>query len=183
MANENFMINVAPDFNLYRLVDDLVKIYQGRGMQVNVMQVGEGVCIDFNDGNDGFKKYIGLGASVKANMMVNNGSLIVNFTDVDWTGKIVAFIVGWFLCWIPWVTCAIGLFKQLDMPKKIGNDIRMLEGGNMQQNQGMYGNGGVHQTPVANDNAAYGNKSFCPVCGKPNDPNARFCSGCGTPRN
>lgn len=124
------------------------------------MQVGGGICVDFNDGNDGFKKYMGMGANVKASFTVNNGALNVNFSDVDWVGKIVAFLVGWFLCWIPWVTCAIGLFKQLEFPKKIGNDIQMLVSGGQQFN-------------------AQPQWTNCPKCGAAVEPGAQFCPGCG----
>lgn len=126
MANNNLMFNVEPGFDIYRLTDDLVAMYQGKGMQVNAMRVGKGVCIDFNDGNDGFTKYIGLGANIKASFIMNGDCLNVSFTEADWSGKIVAFIIGWFLCWIPWVTGGIGIFKQTDLPKKISNDVRML---------------------------------------------------------
>ena len=55
-----------------------------------------------------------------------NNTVSVNFSDGDWTGKIIGFVVGWFLCFIPCITAAIGTARQLSLPKSIGNDATMI---------------------------------------------------------
>ena len=54
--------------------------------------------------------------------MVANGVLSINFSDGDWTGKIIGLVVGWFICLIPFITAIIGCVKQSQLPKSIGND-------------------------------------------------------------
>ena len=52
-------------------------------------------------------------------------TLIVSFSDGDWTSKIIGFAVGLFCC-IPFVTAIIGTLRQLSLPKDIENDITVL---------------------------------------------------------
>lgn len=171
---DNQMFQVSPDFDLQPIVAELARMYQAQGMSVNVAAIGQGFAVDFNNGNEGFNKYIGLGANIRANLIINNGVLYVNYTDADWSGKIVAFFIGWLLCWIPWVTCAVGIFKQLDLPNKIGNDIFMLvnRGGNSYGfDSGMY--------PQPNTTRPQNETAVCQSCGAGISAAARFCPECG----
>lgn len=124
------MFQVNEGFDLNAMVGKLIQVYQGKGFQVTAMSMGNGVSIKFSKDGSGIKKYIGLAAEITANITMNGGNtLMVNFTDSEWTGKIVGFIIGWFLCWIPCVTAIIGAIKQVNMPKEISTDIQMLASG------------------------------------------------------
>ena len=68
---------------------------------------------------------MGLGVECSVTLTVMNGSaLMVNIESV-WTNKIVALIIGWFLCWIPCVTGIIGCLSQSELPKKIQMALQM----------------------------------------------------------
>ena len=129
MADTTKMIPIGEGFDLHQLVEKLMQTYRGKGFDVQAMQLGEGVSVTFSKDDDGIKKYVGLALGIKANFNVNNGMLMVNFSDAEWTGKIIALAVGWFLCLIPFLIGIYGCIQQSDLPKKITNDIQMIVGG------------------------------------------------------
>lgn len=124
------MIPIPENFDFHKMVEQLLQTYRGKGFDVQAMQMGEGVSITFSkDDDDGIKKYVGLALGIKANISINDNTLIVNFSDAEWTGKIIALAVGWFLCFIPFAIGIYGALKQSELPKTITNDIQMLVGG------------------------------------------------------
>jgi len=123
------MFPISPNFNMQELITKITQMYQAKGFTVMAMPMGSGASIDFRKDDGGIKKYVGLALGVKANMMIQGETLIVNYSDAEWTGKIVGFIIGWFMCWIPCITAIIGSLKQSDLPKQIGTDLQMLAGG------------------------------------------------------
>ncbi|HZK21605.1 MAG TPA: hypothetical protein VFC76_04925 [Oscillospiraceae bacterium] len=130
---ETKMIPIGQDFDLNEMVRSLIQIYQAKGFEVTAMQMGNGVSISFSKDDGGIKKIAGLALGVTANITINNNALMVNFTDAEWTGKIIAAIIGVFLGWIllliPFFTAGYGAVKQMDLPKTIGKDIQMFAGG------------------------------------------------------
>ena len=110
------------------LINQLAMKYQREGYTVSVMPLGAGVTISFNKGS-GIQTVLGMCEGIKANIFAANGLLNVSFTDAQWTDKIIALCIGWIVCTIPWITGIIGLIAQLDLPKKIGNDIQILLAG------------------------------------------------------
>ena len=68
---------------------------------------------------DGIKNIVGMGVECHSTItLVAPGQLTVT-TDSTWTNKIVAMAVGFFLCWIPFITGIIGCIGQSDLPKAI----------------------------------------------------------------
>ena len=123
------MFPLPPNFNLQDLVAKITHMYQIKGFTVMAMPMGNGVSLDFRKDDEGIKKYVGLALGIRANIMIQGDTVIVNYTDAEWNGKIVGFIIGWFLCWIPCITAIVGTIQQNDLPKNIGNDLRMLASG------------------------------------------------------
>ena len=60
---------------------------------------------------------------------MQNGNMIINFSDAEWTGKVVGLVIGWMFCLIPFIIAIIGCLRQLELPTSIGNDIQMIVGG------------------------------------------------------
>ena len=124
---ETKMFPVSPNFNMEDMVSKITQMYQAKGFVVTVMPMGAtGVSIDFRKDDDGIKKYIGLALGIKANIMLQNDNLVINFTDEEWTGKIIGLAIGWFLCCIPFIIAGIGCLHQLEFPKPLGNDIQII---------------------------------------------------------
>ncbi len=123
---DNFSLNVREDINVDTIAQRLAEIYNVKGYTVTVTKFNNSVSVNFEKGLGGINTVLGMGVSVKANISVTNGVLNVTFSDAEWTSKIIGYAVGWFLCWIPIVTAVIGTINQLELPKSIGSDIRMI---------------------------------------------------------
>ena len=122
---------LPPNFDMDEMIQQITQMYQAKGFTVMAMPMGTGAVIDFRKDDGGITKYLGLALGVKANIMVQNGNMIINFSDAEWTGKIVGLVIGWVFCLIPFIIALIGSFRQLELPNSIGNDIQMIVGGLM----------------------------------------------------
>ncbi|MGN0557310.1 MAG: hypothetical protein ACI4IV_05630 [Acutalibacteraceae bacterium] len=128
MAN-NVMMNVKPDFRMDLFANQLADTYRSKGYMVNVANMNGTCMITFDKGTGGINTLLGMGKGIKATCMMVNDTLSINFSDADWTGKIIACVVGWFLCFIPIITGIIGIAGQLGLPKEIANDATMIASG------------------------------------------------------
>ena len=125
MAN-SVMLKVGPAFNLEVFSNQLADTYRAKGFAVNVASFNGSSVITFDKNTGGINMLLGMGEGIKATCTLNNDSLIINFSDGDWTGKIVGLLVGWFLCLVPFITAIVGCVKQTSLPKSISNDATML---------------------------------------------------------
>ena len=123
MANTR-VFPIPPNFNLQEMASAVAQIYQTKGFTVTVMPISSGVVMDFQKGSEGITKYIGLALSIRANIMLQNGNVIADFVDAEWTGKLIGYFIGSFCCGITTITAIIGCLQQVDLPKSIGNDIQ-----------------------------------------------------------
>lgn len=178
------MIPIGPGFDMQAMISQVVQMYQAKGFTVSVMAFGGGVSIDFRKDDEGIKKYVGLALGIKANITVSNGTMMVDFTDAEWTGKIVGMAVGWFLCLIPFIIALVGCFKQSELPKTIANDIQMVVSGGAAPAAGMPAGQPYaapqqpYQPPV--QPSAPAAQAFCSKCGAGLNEGVRFCPACGT---
>ena len=120
------MLKVGPAFNLEVFSNQLADTYRAKGFAVNVASFNGSSVITFDKNTGGINMLLGMGEGIKATCTLNNDSLIINFSDGDWTGKIVGLLVGWFLCLVPFITAIVGCVKQTSLPKSISNDATML---------------------------------------------------------
>jgi hypothetical protein len=123
------MFPVPSNFNMDDMIQRITQMYQAKGFTVMAMPMGTGASIDFRKDDGGITKYVGLALGVRANIMIHNDNMIINFSDAEWTGKFVGLVVGWVFCFIPFIIAIIGCLRQLDLPNSIGNDIQMIVGG------------------------------------------------------
>lgn len=113
------MFNVAPSFNMSVFAEQLATSYRSQGYIVNVMYFPDRVSIKFEKDTGGINTVLGLGEGITAHCTLNNGMLYINYSDEEWTSKIIGFCVGWFVCMVPLITAVVGTVKQLDLSKKI----------------------------------------------------------------
>lgn len=125
MAN-NVMLNVKPEFDMDAFANKLADTYRAKGFTVNVVDTNGSCVITFDKGTGGINTLLGMGLGIKANCMLTNGTLSINFSDAEWTGKIIACAVGWFLCFVPFFTGIYGIVNQSGLPKQIANDATMI---------------------------------------------------------
>lgn len=125
MADSVFF-NVAPDFNLQMFAGQLAEKYRMEGFTVSVAEFNNTVVLTFDKSTGGINMLLGLGLGIKATCTVVNGVLTIAFSDAEWTGKIIGLCVGWFICFVPFITAIIGCVKQSQLPKNIGNDAMVI---------------------------------------------------------
>ena len=123
------MVNVSEDFDIEAMSNEIAEKYRSQGFNVRVLKMKNGAKIVFDKKCGGINMLLGMGLGISANCMLTGkekDTLTVNFSDGDWTGKIIGCTVGWFLCLVPAITSIFGIMKQLSLPNEISNDIQML---------------------------------------------------------
>lgn len=120
------MINVGPQFNMDSFLQQLASLYQSRGFMVTTTPFGSNASIKFDKNVGGINMLLGLGQGATANCTLNNNVLTINYTNEDWSGKIIGLAVGWLLCFIPFVTSVVGIVRQLQLTKEISADAAMI---------------------------------------------------------
>ena len=125
MAN-NLMFNVSPTFDMDIFANTLSNNFRQKGYQVTAVNMNGSYMLTFAKGIGGINMVLGLGESVKATVMCINGMLTINYSEEEWTSKIIGFVVGWICCWIPIITAIIGCMHQVQLPKNINAEATMI---------------------------------------------------------
>ena len=123
MSLRNYPLN--PDADLFTVIKAvaLTMETQGYGASVQMISPQSGVLTVKKD-RDGFTNVLGMGVECRVNFAAINGQLTVNI-DSEWTNKIIAVAVGWFVCFIPVITGVVGAVNQLGLPDKIFTAVNM----------------------------------------------------------
>ena len=127
MAN-NFMVNVSEDFTLDAMDAQITEMYQAKGFSVRTLKMKNGIKITVEKGVGGINMLLGMGQGLTATCILSGKEkdmLSVTISDGDWTGKIIALVVGWFICMVPIVTGVIGTMRQFTLQKDIVNDLQL----------------------------------------------------------
>jgi hypothetical protein len=62
--------------------------------------------------------FLGLGVECRVAITVENDTLTLIISN-EWSNKIVAFLISWIFCWVPFVTGIMGTINQYNLPEKI----------------------------------------------------------------
>ena len=101
---DTLMMNVPENFDLTAMAERVKEQFQMQGFIVSVMKMKNSVRIKFDKKCGGINMLLGLGQGITATCMLQNGdNLVVNYSEGDWTGRIVGGLVGWFLCMVPFM--------------------------------------------------------------------------------
>lgn len=123
---ETFMLNVSENFNLYSVTQQLADMYRAKGFTVNIVNFNNSVILEFDKGVGGINMILGMDLGIKATFTLTGNTLMVNYSDEAWTGKIIGICVGWFVCFVPLITAIIGIINQSKLPKEINSAITMF---------------------------------------------------------
>ena len=123
MSLRNYPIN--PDADLFSVIKAVALTMETQGYESNVQMISPqtGVLTVKKD-RDGLLNALGMGIECRVNFASINGQLTVNI-DSEWTNKIIAVAIGWFVCFIPVITGVVGAVNQLSLPDKIFTAINM----------------------------------------------------------
>ena len=126
MANAPMTFNVPQNYDVQALVCKLRDLYVAKGFIVNTNAFSGTFFLRLEKNIGGINTVLGLGTAITVNISLQGTMLVINYTDAEWTTKIIGLVVGWFLCLIPFVTAVIGSINQYDLPNEISRDITML---------------------------------------------------------
>lgn len=111
---------VSENTNLVMMLQMVEQQLRGQGFDVNVIMMNPN-CATVTVGKDrsGIQNVIGLGIECRATIsMMPNNAVTVNI-DSEWSNKIIAMAVGWFVCLIPFITGIVGCVNQNSLPDKV----------------------------------------------------------------
>lgn len=112
-------LKLNPGTNLSSLIDIAAQNLSMQGFDVKSQVMGPCAAeIIVSKDREGLKNFLGLGVECRVAITASDDMLTLSIGS-EWTNKIVALVIGWFLCWIPVVTGIIGLVNQLGLPDKI----------------------------------------------------------------
>ena len=127
MSAAPLMFNVIENYDVHALAFKLRDLYVSKGFTVNVLNSFPGNCtLRFEKDTGGINTVLGNGKGITVSFTLQGNMLYINFTDPEWTSKIVAILLGWFLCLIPFITGIIGAVAQNNFPGEITQDIHGL---------------------------------------------------------
>ena len=117
MALRNYPFN--PNADLFEVIKAVALTMETQGYEANVQMISPqtGVLTVKKD-REGIMNHLGMGLECRVNFAAINGQLSVNI-DSEWTNKIIAVAIGWFVCFIPVITGIVGTVNQLSLPDKI----------------------------------------------------------------
>lgn len=125
MAN-TFMTNVPDAFTLGYLGQELTKAFQQKGYIVTTALSGtDNLRVRLEKNCGGINLLMGLGKGITASCSLQNNTLVVNYLEGDWIGKIIGLAVGWILCFIPFITAIIGCIQQVGLPNEINMESQL----------------------------------------------------------
>ncbi len=125
----NKLLPIGPNADLNTIVNGACQNLQAQGYNVVPAMMGPGsAMITVQKDRDGFKNIIGLGIECRVTLTLNGPSINLNI-ESEWTNKIIALVVGWFLCLIPFITGIVGCVNQSGLPGKIETAIMAAAGG------------------------------------------------------
>ena len=140
---------LTPDFDLQNVVGQLGVVFQRKGYTIRSYPLGAGACLELERHKGGLNAVLGRCEGLKVNFMPGATMLNVSFSDEEWADKAIAFVVGWFTCWIPWIFAGMGVYSQYKLPRKVENELRIIMG------SGSISQAAYYQSPAAGQSRPY----------------------------
>lgn len=113
-------LKLLPGTSLATVIDIAAQNLSMQGFDVKSQIMGPCAAeIIVTKDREGIKNSVlGMGIECRVAITATDDILTLSIGS-EWTNKIVALVIGWFLCWIPIITGIIGLINQSGLPDKI----------------------------------------------------------------
>lgn len=194
MKNESRMfrmMDVRPE-----IIVDALKSYlkMQRGMDTQSAKTTEGYVIQASQPADAWKTISGTRLAITVYMTIINDMVNVTIGEGQWSDKIGAGTIGWFVAWPLAVTSFVGGLRQKNLPSEIFTVVErtIYTGGRevMIQGSGAIIEEGEIVCPSCKSHNPAGSQfcnncgaklnSLCPNCGAQVSDGMKFCNKCGT---
>ncbi|MCM1298475.1 MAG: zinc ribbon domain-containing protein [Firmicutes bacterium] len=138
-----------------------------KGLMVQGGKAGQGYLVQAKD-DDSWKKISGMSSAIQVEISDVGSGILVNVGNGNWSDKVGAGVLGWFVFAPLAVTAIVGTVQQSQLPGEIFSHIEryIATGG-----KDMYLGG-----DFTNAQAGY---QVCPHCGSEIPEGQSFCSSCG----
>ena len=163
-------------------------------MEVQSAETTEGYVVQGRQEKDGWKTIAGMRMATTVQMIRMDDNLNVTVGQGEWSDKIGAGALGWFIAWPLAVTAGVGAYKQKKLPEEIFQVIEqcIVSGGRsvVVRNAGAELNAGMVVCPACKTSVRPRQilqqlrgalNHSCPKCGAQVKPGSKFCSECGQP--
>ena len=168
MANSRTFV-LLNDVTVEKLGEHLISWFQlTKNMVSNGGPAEGGYFVQAKDGDDGWKKISGMTKAVQVQLLKADKNVVVNCGFGNWSDKVGAGVVGWFLFPPMAVTAIVGTVKQKKLPDEVFAEIEryIMMGGD---------------SVIASVGSRIGdNEVVCPSCKTRNPKGQNFCKQCGT---
>ncbi len=194
MANESRAFRLPQDMELEDVVTYVSDYLQvEKHMETRSLNTTDGFVLQASQPKDSWKTISGTRLAITVHFMLVSDVLNVTVGEGQWSDKLGAGAIGWFVAWPLAVSAGLGAIRQKKLPAEIFATVEkaiMLGGRQIAIN----GSGAVVRTGnvvcpnCKTQNAATskfckkcGTKlsTSCPHCGAPIDSDSNFCSKCG----
>ena len=169
MANESRVFRLPAGMST-QVVANAVSSFlsSAKGMEVQSAETTEGYVVQGRQSKDGWKTVSGMRLATTVQMIRMDDNLNVTVGQGEWSDKIGAGALGWFIAWPLAVTAGVGAYKQKKLPEEIFQVIEqcIVSGGRsvVVRNAGAELNAGMVVCPACKTQCAAGAK-FCNNCG------------------
>ena len=169
MANESRVFRLPAGMST-QVVANAVEAFlsSAKGMEVQSAETTEGYVVQGRQEKDGWKTIAGMRMATTVQMIRMDDNLNVTVGQGEWSDKIGAGALGWFIAWPLAVTAGVGAYKQKKLPEEIFQVIEqcIVSGGRsvVVRNAGAELNAGMVVCPACKTQCAAGAK-FCNNCG------------------
>ncbi len=173
MANESRAFRLPPNVTLesiVRYVESFCNVE--KSMETQSAQTTDGYVLQASQPKDGWKTISGTRLAITIHFMHVGDVLNVTVGEGQWSDKIGAAAIGWFVAWPLAVTAGFGAYKQKKLPSEIFAVVEkaIFTGG---QQIAINGSGSVVKEGMV----------VCPKCKTQNVAEAKFCLNCGSAIN
>ena len=171
MANESRAFRMLPNVRLQDIVDTIQTFCQvDKHMETQASPTVDGYIMQASQPKDAWKTLTGTRLAITVHFMLVSDVLTVTVGEGQWSDKIGAGTLGWFVAWPLAVSAGVGAIKQKKLPNEIFAQVeKAIYAGGRQVV--INGAGPVVQP----------GRRVCPKCRTQNDTNAKFCLNCGEP--
>ena len=140
-----------------------------KGLVVQGGKAGEGYVVQAKD-DDSWKKVAGMASAIEIQISDTGNGILVNIGNAQWSDKIGAGVIGWFVFAPLAVTSIVGTVQQQKLPGEIFAHIERY-----------VASGGKDLYIGANFVNASAGHIICPHCQSEVPAGQSFCSSCGKP--
>ena len=172
--------NLLNGVTLEKLGEHLIAWFQTtKNMVSNGGPAEGGYFVQAKDADDGWKKISGMTKAIQVQMLKADNNVIVTCGFGNWSDKVGAGVVGWFLFPPLAVTAVVGTVKQSQLPNEVFAEIERfiaMGGNSVTASVGVRLGDDEIVCPKCKTKNPKG-QNFCKECG---EKLSRVCPGCGT---